>query len=60
MQISAKKGTGVEDLLEMVALVAEIEQLVANLDKAAEIFARPHVTQVFCDADQRQERDRRG
>ena len=35
MQISAKKGTGVDDLLETVALVAEVEQLMANPDKAA-------------------------
>lgn len=33
--ISAKKGTGVEELLETVTLVAEVEQLMANPDKAA-------------------------
>lgn len=35
VQISAKKGTGVDDLLETVALVAEVEQLMANPVKAA-------------------------
>lgn len=35
LQISAKKGTGVEELLETVTLVAEVEQLMANPDKAA-------------------------
>ena len=35
MQISAKKGTGVDDLLETVALVAEVEQLMSNPDRAA-------------------------
>lgn len=29
-QISAKKGDGVDDLLEVILLVAEVEQLVAN------------------------------
>lgn len=33
--ISAKKGTGVDDLLETVALVAEVEQLMSNPDRAA-------------------------
>ena len=35
LQISAKKGTGVDDLLETVALVAEVEQLMSNPDRAA-------------------------
>ena len=35
MQISAKKGTGVDDLLETVALVAELEDLMSNPDKPA-------------------------
>ena len=35
MQISAKKGTGVDELLETVALTAELEQLMANFDKNA-------------------------
>ena len=35
MQISAKKGTGVDDLLETVALVAEVEQLMSNPTKSA-------------------------
>jgi len=35
VQISAKKGTGVDDLLETVALVAEVEQLMSNPDRAA-------------------------
>ena len=34
-QISAKKGTGVDELLETVALVAELEDLMSNPDKAA-------------------------
>ncbi|KAK9814669.1 hypothetical protein WJX72_009524 [[Myrmecia] bisecta] len=33
--ISAKKGTGIDELLETVLLVAEVEQLMANPDKAA-------------------------
>ncbi|DBA75090.1 TPA: hypothetical protein ACH3X1_010417 [Trebouxia sp. C0004] len=33
--ISAKKGTGVDDLLETVALLAEVEQLMSNPDRAA-------------------------
>ena len=35
MQISAKKGTGVDDLLETVLLVAEVEDLSANPTLAA-------------------------
>lgn len=35
LQISAKKGTGVDELLETVALVAEVEQLMSNPDRAA-------------------------
>lgn len=35
VQISAKKGTGVDDLLETVALVAELEDLMSNPDKPA-------------------------
>lgn len=35
VQISAKKGTGVDDLLETVALVAELEDLMSNPDRAA-------------------------
>ena len=35
LQISAKKGTGVDELLETVALVAELEQLMSNPDRAA-------------------------
>ena len=35
VQISAKKGMGVDDLLETVLLVAEVEQLTANPQKAA-------------------------
>lgn len=34
-QISAKKGTGVDDLLETVLLMAEVEQLAANPGAAA-------------------------
>jgi translation initiation factor IF-2 len=33
--ISAKKGTGVDELLETVLLVAELEELAANPDRAA-------------------------
>ena len=33
--ISAKQGTGVDDLLETIALVAELEQLSANPDRPA-------------------------
>ena len=64
MQINAKKGIGVDDLLETVALVAEVEQLTATLTRLqqiTELAARPsHVKQVICGADQRQERHRRG
>lgn len=35
VQISAKKGTGVDDLLETIALVAELEDLMSNPDKPA-------------------------
>ena len=35
MQISAKMGTGVEELLETVSLLAEVEQLMTNPDKPA-------------------------
>lgn len=35
VQISAKKGTGVDDLLETVALVAELEEFMSNPDRAA-------------------------
>ena len=35
VQISAKKGNGVDELLETVALVAEVEQLMSNPDRAA-------------------------
>lgn len=35
VQISAKKGTGVDDLLETVALVAELEDLMSNPDRPA-------------------------
>jgi translation initiation factor IF-2 len=35
VSISAKKGTGVDELLETVLLVAELEELVANPDRAA-------------------------
>jgi translation initiation factor IF-2 len=34
--ISAKKGDGIEELLETVALVAELEELQANPSKPAE------------------------
>jgi translation initiation factor IF-2 len=36
VEISAKKGTGIEVLLETVALVAEVEELVGNPDRSAE------------------------
>jgi hypothetical protein len=36
VEISAKKGTGINELLETVALVAEIEEFVANPDRLAE------------------------
>ena len=35
LQISAKKGDGVDDLLETVLLMAEVEELLANPDRAA-------------------------
>ena len=35
LQISAKKGTGVDELLETVLLVAEVAELRANPDKPA-------------------------
>lgn len=35
VKISAKKGTGIDDLLEMILLVAEIEEFKANPDKSA-------------------------
>lgn len=35
VNISAKKGTGVDELLETVLLVAELEDLVANPDRQA-------------------------
>lgn len=35
MQISAKKGTGVDELLEQILLVAEVEELVANPGRMA-------------------------
>ena len=35
IQVSAKQGTGVDKLLETVALVAEVEELVANPDRNA-------------------------
>ncbi len=35
MQISAKKGDGVDGLLETVLLMAEVEELVANPDRLA-------------------------
>ena len=35
IQVSAKQGTGVEQLLETIALTAEIEELVANPDRNA-------------------------
>lgn len=35
VQISAKKGDGVSDLLDTVLLMAEVEQLVANPARAA-------------------------
>ena len=35
MQISAKKGTGIDELLETVLLVAEVAELRANPDKPA-------------------------
>lgn len=35
LQISAKRGTGVDDLLETVTLVAEVEQLMSNPTKSA-------------------------
>ena len=36
VNISAKKGEGIGELLEMVALVAELEEFVANPDRAAQ------------------------
>jgi translation initiation factor IF-2 len=36
VEISAKKGTGIDELLETVALVAEVEELVGNPDRLAE------------------------
>lgn len=36
VNISAKQGEGVEELLEMVALVAELEEFSANPDRAAQ------------------------
>ena len=35
LQISAKKGDGIDELLETVLLVAELEQLQANPDRSA-------------------------
>jgi translation initiation factor IF-2 len=35
VQISAKKGDGIDELLETVLLVAELEQLQANPDRPA-------------------------
>ena len=35
LQISAKKGDGVDDLLETVLLMAEVEELLANPDRPA-------------------------
>lgn len=35
VSISAKKGMGIEELLETVALVAEVEELQANPERAA-------------------------
>ncbi|MCL1630844.1 translation initiation factor IF-2 [Sporolactobacillus sp. CPB3-1] len=35
VKISAKKGTGIDDLLEMILLVAEVEEFKANPDKQA-------------------------
>lgn len=35
LQISAKKGIGIDDLLETVLLLAELEQLSANPTRAA-------------------------
>ncbi|MCQ2008990.1 MAG: translation initiation factor IF-2 [Sporolactobacillus sp.] len=35
VKISAKKGTGIDDLLEMILLVAEVEEFKANPDKSA-------------------------
>ncbi|MCO7174731.1 translation initiation factor IF-2 [Sporolactobacillus kofuensis] len=35
VKISAKKGTGIDDLLEMILLVAEMEEFKANPDKSA-------------------------
>ncbi|MFT9115843.1 MAG: translation initiation factor IF-2 [Sporolactobacillus sp.] len=35
VKISAKKGTGIDDLLEMILLVAEVEEFKANADKLA-------------------------
>lgn len=35
LQISAKKGDGVDELLETVLLMAEVEELVANPDRHA-------------------------
>ena len=35
IQVSAKQGTGVEELLETIALTAEVEELVANPDRNA-------------------------
>lgn len=43
-QISVKRGTGVDDLLETVALVAEVEQLTATstrLQQTTASAARP-------------------
>jgi len=35
VQISAKKGRGIDDLLETILLVAEVEQLTANPTRMA-------------------------
>ncbi|MCO7125956.1 translation initiation factor IF-2 [Sporolactobacillus shoreicorticis] len=35
VKISAKKGTGIDDLLEMILLVAEVEEFKANPEKSA-------------------------
>lgn len=35
LQISAKQGTGIDDLLETVLLLAEVEQLTANPERLA-------------------------
>ena len=35
LNISAKKGDGVDDLLETVLLMAEVEEVQANPDKVA-------------------------